>query len=36
MYGKPAPSPSRADTLKHVSRFQHLNVDEHEIPVKSA
>ncbi len=35
VYGKSTPSPSRADTLKHVSRFQRLVVEEHEIPVKS-
>jgi hypothetical protein len=35
VYGKSTPSPSRADTLKHVSRFQRLIVEEHEIAVKA-
>jgi hypothetical protein len=34
VYGRATPSPSRADTLKHVSRFQRMIVEEHEIPVK--
>jgi hypothetical protein len=35
VYGKSTPSPSRADTLQHVSRFQRLIVEEHEIAVKT-
>ena len=30
-YGSSTPSPTRADTLKHVSRLERLVVDEHEI-----
>lgn len=33
VYGRSTPSPSRADTLKHVSRFERLVVEETEIPV---
>ena len=35
VYGRSTLSPSRADTLKHVSRFQRLIVEEHEIAVKA-
>jgi hypothetical protein len=36
VYGRATPSLSRADTLKHVSRFQRLVVEEHEIAVKTS
>ena len=33
--GRSTPGPSRADTLKRVSRFQRLIVEEHEIAVQA-
>lgn len=33
VYGAATPSPTRADTLRHVSRFQRLVVSEHPIAV---
>lgn len=35
VYGTSTPSPSRGDTMKHVSRFERLVVHEHEIPVRT-
>ena len=36
VYGSTDVTPSRSDTLKHVSRFQRLIVEEHEIAVKTS
>jgi hypothetical protein len=33
VYGRTTPSPTRADTLRHVSRFERMVVYEHEIAV---
>ena len=34
VYGRSTPNPTRADTLRHVSRFERLVVREHEIAVE--